>query len=84
MSRFLKIAAVVALLGLGGCAVVPAPATYEYGYVGPSVSVVAAPPPVVVAPRPYYAPTPYYGPPRYYGPPGRGWGYGGYRGYGRW
>ena len=83
MSRFLKIAAVVALLGLGGCAVVPAPATYEYGYVGPSVSVVATPPPVIVAPRPYYAP-----PPRYYGPPpGRGWGYGGYggyRGYGRW
>lgn len=62
--------AVIMLVGLSACAVVPAP----YGYAGPDVAVVVRPAPYYVAPRPYYySPAPY-----------RGYGYGHHHGYRRW
>jgi hypothetical protein len=71
MSKILKIGvAVTMLLGLGACAVVPAP----YGYAGPDVAVVVRPAPYYVGPRPYY-----YGPSPY-----GGYGYGHGYGYRHW
>jgi hypothetical protein len=66
MNRLMVICVLAATAALGGCVVAPG---QPVGYYPPAVSVYAAPPPVVVYPRPYYG----YG---------NGYGYG-RRGYGR-
>ena len=53
MRRLLALLPLLALFGLGGCVVAPAPAYYSRPYY--------APPPVAVYPRPYYGYGGYYG-----------------------
>jgi hypothetical protein len=73
MARYRRLAAVLAIAGLSGLAVVAIPGKAEAWWCG-RVGIGIALPPVVVAP-PVYAPPPVYyvPPPAYYPPPQRAW-----------